>query len=107
MHSKSSTNDFVEHDQLSDDYHQQILDLNLRQLAPRAIKDNSFSQIFSAVRGDRIVINNLPSSPTHTSSNFCDKILIDITSTGENSIELKLTISSKTFTIEKDLISKD
>ncbi len=105
MQNKSNTNNansFVEYDQLSKDYQQQILDLNKRQLIPA----HSFSQIFSAALGDRIIISNLPSSPAHNSSSFCDKISIEITSTSESSINLKLTISNNTFLIEKQLPAK-
>lgn len=110
MKNKSITNNaesFVEHDQLSEDYQQQILDLNLRQLKPALTKDNSFSQVFTAAIGDRIIISNLPSTPAHNTSKFCDKISIEVTSTNENSIALRLTISNKAFFIEEPLPVKN
>lgn len=104
--STNSTNSFVEYYQLSKDYQQQILDLNLRQLTPAITKDNALSQVFTAAPGDRITINNLPSTSTHSSSQFCDKISIEVASTNPNSVTFKLTISNKTYEIEKLLTGK-
>lgn len=102
----NDASDFIECDPLSKDHQQQILDLNTRQLRPKILKDNSFNKVFSAALGDRIIINNFPSSPAHSSSNFCDKVSIEIISVSKNSVDLRLTISNNAFIIEKELPAK-
>lgn len=109
MHYRSDINDaseFIEYDPLSKDHQQQILDLNTRQLRPKIVKDYSFNKILSVALGDRIIINNFPSNPTHGSSNFCDKVSIEIISASKDSVDLRLTISNNTFIIEKELPAK-
>lgn len=102
----TDASDFVECDPLSKDHQQQILDLNTRQSRPKITKDNSFNKVFSAALGDRIIINNFPSSPTHSSSQFCDKVSIEIIFASKNSVDLRLTISNNAFIVEKELAAK-
>ncbi|TKJ79216.1 hypothetical protein PkoCFBP13504_20770 [Pseudomonas koreensis] len=91
---------FIEHDHLSDDYQQQILDLNLRQSAPKTVGHKTISKVFPTSLGDRIIISNPPSNQNIESPYQCEKIMIELISVDENALNLKITLSKNTFEIE-------